>query len=54
MTIKQRTASVSLESLHRVFTVPETQESTLGKLIAKYHKILRGFYNLILWQLKKI
>ena len=43
MTIKQRTASVSLESLHRVFTVPETQESTLGKIDREISQNLEGF-----------
>ena len=43
MTIKQRTASVSMASLYRVFTVPETQESTLGKIDHEISQNLEGF-----------
>jgi len=45
MTIKHRTASASLERLHRVFTVPETQESTLGKIDLEISQNLEGFLN---------
>lgn len=43
MTIKQRTASASISSLHRVFTVPEAQESTLGKIDHEISQNLEGF-----------
>lgn len=43
MTIKHRTASASLASLHRVFTVPEAQESTLGKIDHEISQNLEGF-----------
>jgi len=43
MTIKHRTATASLERLHRVFTVPETQESTLGKIDLEISQNLEGF-----------
>jgi len=43
MTIKQRTASASIASLHRVFTVPESQESTLGKIDHEISQNLEGF-----------
>ncbi|MDP2559717.1 pyridoxal-dependent aspartate 1-decarboxylase PanP [Psychrobium sp. 1_MG-2023] len=43
MSILQRTASASIESLNRVFTVPEDQESTLGQIELEISQNLEGF-----------
>ncbi|HIF9393052.1 TPA: pyridoxal-dependent aspartate 1-decarboxylase PanP [Photobacterium damselae] len=43
MTIEERTADVNLESLHRIFTIPEAPDSTLGKIEQEISQNLSEF-----------
>lgn len=43
MTASKRTADASLESLHRIFTIPEAPSSTLGKIEKEISENLAGF-----------
>ncbi|HIF9326568.1 TPA: pyridoxal-dependent aspartate 1-decarboxylase PanP [Photobacterium damselae] len=43
MTIEERTADVNLESLHRIFTIPEAPDSTLGKIEQEISQNLNEF-----------
>lgn len=43
MTSAKRTAKVSQDSLHRIFTIPEAPNSTLGKIEAEISRNLAGF-----------
>ena len=42
---KQQTADASLEALHRIFTIPEAPDSTLGKIERHLSENLAGFLN---------
>lgn len=43
MTSAKRTAKVSQDSLHRIFTIPEAPDSTLGKIETEISRNLAGF-----------
>jgi glutamate decarboxylase len=43
MTTNKRTAEATLESLHRIFTVPEAPDSTLGRIEKEISENLAGF-----------
>ena len=43
MTVEKHTAKASLESLYRIFTLPEAPESTLGKIESDISQNLTGF-----------
>lgn len=42
---KQQTADASLDALHRIFTIPEAPDSTLGKIERHLSENLAGFLN---------
>ena len=43
MVTENKTAEASLESLHRIFTVPEAPDSTLGKIEQEISQNLNRF-----------